>query len=99
MYAYSVQKCIGQYIAVLGGVDAVVLTAGLGENSSTVRELIFKDLEPMGMKIDPELNEVRGPEREISAADSKVKILVIPTNEELAIAQDTYDLVTAARNA
>ena len=53
----------------------------------------------MGMKIDPELNEVRGPEREISAADSKVKILVIPTNEELAIAQDTYDLVTAARNA
>ena len=99
MYAYSVQKCIGQYIAVLGGVDAVVLTAGLGENSSVVRELIFKGLEPMGMKIDPELNEVRGPEREISAADSKVKILVIPTNEELAIAQDTYDLVTAARNA
>ena len=99
MYAYSVQKCIGQYIAVLGGVDAVVLTAGLGENSSTVRELIFKDLEPMGMKIDPELNAVRGPEREISAADSKVKLLVIPTNEELAIAQDTYDLVMAARNA
>ena len=99
MYAYSVQKCIGQYIAVLGGVDAIVLTAGLGENSSTVRELIFKDLEPLGMKLDPELNAVRGPEREISAADSKVRILVIPTNEELAIAQDTYDLVTAAKNA
>ncbi len=99
MYAYSVQKFIGQYIAVLGGVDAIVLTAGLGENSALVRKMIFDDLEPLGIKIDPELNEVRGPEREISAADSNVRVLVIPTNEELAIARDTYELVTAARKA
>ena len=99
MYAYSVQKYIGQYIAVMGGVDVVVLTAGLGENSSVVRDLIFKGLEPLGMKIDAEKNAVRGPERSIAAEDSKVEILVIPTNEELAIARDTYDLVMAAKNA
>ena len=76
----------------MGGVDAIVFTAGIGENSISLREKICEGLEYMGVKMDAEKNNVRGKEVEVSAADSKVKIFVIPTNEELMIAMDTAAL-------
>ncbi len=93
MYSNSAKKYIGQYIAVMGGVDAIVLTAGVGENCEKMRRMIFAGLQPLGIKIDPEKNKLRGHEREISTDDSAVRIVVIPTNEELAIARDTLALV------
>ena len=93
MYSNSVKKYIGQYIAVMGGVDAIVLTAGVGENCDKMRRMIFAGLQPLGIKIDPEKNKLRGHEREISTDDSEVRIIVIPTNEEYMIARDTYQLV------
>ncbi len=93
MYSNSVKKYIGQYIAVMGGVDAIVLTAGVGENCEKMRRMIFAGLQPLGIKIDPEKNKLRGHEREISTDDSAVRIVVIPTNEEYMIARDTYQLV------
>ncbi len=89
----SEKKYIGQYIAVMGGVDAIVLTAGVGENCEKMRRMIFAGLQPLGIKIDPEKNKLRGHEREISTDDSAVRIVVIPTNEEYMIARDTYQLV------
>ena len=86
------KKYIGQYIAVMGGVDAIVLTAGVGENGCTNRAAICEGLEFLGVKLDPERNKVRGEEALISADDSRVKVWVIPTNEELMIAQDTAAL-------
>ena len=93
MYSNSAKKYIGQYIAVMGGVDAIVLTAGVGENSASQRLDIASGLEFMGVKMDAEANNVRGKEVVISAADSKVKVLLIPTNEELMIAMDTAAIV------
>lgn len=93
MYSNSVKKYIGQYIAVMGGVDVVVLTAGIGENSDEVRRLIFAGLQPLGMELDFERNKARGGEREISTDDSAVQILVIPTDEEYMIARDTFEIV------
>ncbi len=93
MYSNSVKKYIGQYTAVMGGVDAIVLTAGVGENCEKMRRMIFAGLQPLGIKIDPEKNKLRGHEREISTDDSAVRIVVIPTNEEYMIARDTYQLV------
>lgn len=93
MYSNSAKKYIGQYIAVMGGVDAVVLTAGVGENCEKMRRMIFAGLQPLGIKIDHEKNKLRGSEREISTDDSAVRIVVIPTNEEYMIARDTYQLV------
>ena len=93
MYSNSVKKYIGQYTAVMGGVDAIVLTAGVGENCEKMRRMIFAGLQPLGIKIDPERNKLRGSEREISTDDSVVRIVVIPTNEEYMIARDTYQLV------
>ena len=93
MYSNSAKKYIGQYIAVMGGVDAIVLTAGVGENCEKMRRMIFAGLQPLGIKIDPEKNKLRGHEREISTDDSAVRIVVIPTNEEYMIARDTYQLV------
>lgn len=93
MYSNSVKKYIGQYMAVMGGVDAIVLTAGVGENCDKMRRLIFEGLQPLGIILDEEKNRLRGFEREISTDDSTVKIIVIPTNEEYMIARDTYDLV------
>ncbi len=93
MYSNSAKKYIGQYIAVMGGVDAIVLTAGVGENCEKMRRMIFAGLQPLGIKIDPEKNKRRGAEREISTDDSAVRIVVIPTNEEYMIARDTYQLV------
>ena len=76
----------------MGGVDAVVFTAGLGENSPTTREAICQGLEFMGIKVDSEKNNVRGKSVEVSTSDATVKVFVIPTNEELMIARDTKTL-------
>ncbi len=94
MYSNSAKKYIGQYIAVMGGVDAIVLTAGVGENCDKMRRMIFAGLQPLGSKIDLEKNRagLRG-EREISTDDSEVRIVIIPTAEEARIARDTYQLV------
>ncbi|HIS40366.1 MAG TPA: acetate kinase [Candidatus Aphodovivens avistercoris] len=93
MYSYSVKKYIGQYIAVMGGVDAIVLTAGVGENCEKMRRMIFSGLQPLGIVLDEERNRLRGGERVISTDDSPVSILVVPTNEEYMIARDTFELV------
>ncbi len=89
MFAYRVRNFIGSYTAAMGGVDAIVFTAGLGENSITMREKICTGLEFLGTKIDPVKNNVRGKAQEISVDGAQVKIFVIPTNEELVIARDT----------
>ena len=93
MFNYGVKKLIGAYAAAMGGVDAIIFTAGVGENSAGQRLDIAGGLEFMGVKMDAEANKVRGKETVISAADSKVKVLLIPTNEELMIALDTAALV------
>ncbi len=92
MFMYQTKAYIASYAAALGGVDAIVFTAGVGENSPEVREGAVKGMEFMGIKMDTEKNKIRGTV-DISAADSKTKILVIPTNEELMIAKDTAELV------
>ena len=89
VFAYTVRKYIGSYVAAMGGVDAIVFTAGLGENSSHMRDYICNGLEYLGTRIDHTRNNVRGQEQEISVEGSKVKIFVVPTNEELMIARDT----------
>lgn len=93
MFTYSVKKLIGAYAAAMGGVDAVVFTAGVGENDATSRAAIVDGLGFLGIKIDAEANKVRGKAVDVSAADATVKTLVIPTNEELMIALDTQKLV------
>ena len=95
MYSNSVKKYIGSYIAVMGGVDAIVLTAGIGENCDKMRRYIFAGLQPLGIILDEAKNKERGFEREISSDKSAVKIIIIPTNEEYMIARDTYDIVAA----
>ncbi len=94
MLVYGIRKYIGAYAAAMGGVDAIVFTAGIGENGVELREKVMEGFEYMGAKLDPEKNKVRGEERDVSAEDSKVKVLVIPTNEEIVIARDTLELVT-----
>ena len=89
IFAYKVRKYIGGYVAAMGGVDAIVFTAGLGENSPFMREKICNGLEFLGTRIDPELNKIRGKAREISVKRARTKIFVVPTNEELVIARDT----------
>jgi len=96
MYSNSVKKYIGQYIAVMGGVDAIVLTAGVGENCDKMRRMIFAGLQPLGIVLDREKNRLTEGEREISTDDSQVQILVIPTNEEYMIARDTYEILHEA---
>ena len=93
LFAYSVKKYIGSYAAAMGGVDAIIFTAGVGENDGACRMAIASGLEFMGVRMDPDANAVRGKEAVISAIDSKVKVLLIPTNEELMIALDTAALV------
>ena len=92
-FAYRVAKYIGAYTAAMNGVDGICFTAGLGENSALVRSMICEYLGYLGVKLDQEQNEKRGEDLVISTADSNTKILVIPTNEELAIARETYALV------
>ena len=91
-FAYEVRKYVGAYAAAMGGVDAVIFTAGVGENDKVIRAMACQGLEFMGLKLDAAANDVRGKETVISAADSKVKVLLIPTNEELMIAIDTAEL-------
>lgn len=93
MYEYRILKYIGAYAAVLDGVDIIVFTAGVGENQCDLRERICKHLGYLGVTFDNEANKVRGEEVVISAPDSKVKVVVIPTDEELVIAEDTAQLV------
>ncbi|CCU79646.1 Acetate kinase [Halanaerobium saccharolyticum subsp. saccharolyticum DSM 6643] len=94
IFNYRVKKYIGSYSAAMGGVDAVVFTAGIGENAIETREEILADLEYMGIKIDKEANDIRGKAQIITTDDSKVKAMVIPTNEELVIAKDTKAIVS-----
>ncbi len=91
-FAYEVRKYVGAYAAAMGGVDAVIFTAGVGENDKAIRAMVCQGLDFMGLKLDGAANDVRGKETVISAADSKVKVLLIPTNEELMIAIDTAEL-------
>ncbi len=91
-FCYEVGKYVGAYAAALNGLDCLVFTAGVGENGPETRADICSYLEFMGVKLDPEANQVRGKECKISAPDSKVQVWVIPTNEELMIAQDTAEL-------
>lgn len=93
VFAYRVAKYIGSYAAAMNGVDAIAFTAGIGENTELVRGKILAYLEYLGITVDKEANKVHGEERVISTADSKVKVCVIPTNEELAIARETVALV------
>ena len=93
-FAYEVRKYVGAYAAAMGGVDAVIFTAGVGENDAGVRADVCRGLDFMGVKLDADANNVRGKETEISAADSPVKVLLIPTNEELMIAMDTASIVS-----
>ena len=92
-YAYRVAKYIGAYAVAMQGVDAVVFTAGVGENNKEVREKVVSYLSFFDVKLDEEKNKLRGEEVTISTDDSKVKVMVIPTNEELAIARETVALV------
>jgi acetate kinase len=92
MFAYSVKRYVGAYAAAMGGVDAIVFTAGIGENTAMMRAAITDGLDFMGIKVDPELNKVRGEEKDISAEGATVRTLVIPTDEEMMIALDTARL-------
>ena len=92
VFAHKVRFYIGAYIAEMNGVDAIVFTAGVGENDVYMRDIICTNLGNLGIKLDPIKNKVRGKETEISTEDSKVKLFLIPTNEELMIARDTYNI-------
>ena len=92
-YVYRVAKYIGSYTAAMNGVDAIAFTAGVGENDRAIREEICSYLGYLGVVIDDEANSKRGFDNMISAPESKVKVCVIPTNEELAIARETKALV------
>jgi len=96
MFGYRNRKYVGSYLAILGRVDALVFTAGIGENDPVARELTCRGLEHLGIKLDHELNLApnRGP-RDIAAAESPVRVLVIPTNEELEIARQTAAVLSA----
>ena len=93
IFEYKIRTTIGAYAAAMGGVDAIVFTAGVGENGPETREKCLEGLEFLGVEIDREANNVRGKVREISKAGCKVKAFVIPTNEELVIARDTLELI------
>ncbi len=89
---YVAKKNLGSYMTIMNGIDAIIFTAGLGENAIELREAICKNLDHLGVEFDSEANKCRGKEQLISTKDSKVKVYVIPTNEELVIAQDTFKL-------
>jgi acetate kinase len=96
VFAHRVKFYIGAYIAELNGADAIVFTAGVGENDIGMRALILQEMDHLGIRLDEQANDVRGKERIISTEDSKVKVLLVPTNEELMIARDTYHIVSGA---
>ena len=93
MFCHQLVKYIGGFAAAMGGVDAVIFTGGIGENNPQYRTRIAEKLAFLGVTIDEEKNALRGEEADITTPDSKVKLFVIPTNEELMIARDTYDLI------
>lgn len=93
VFRYRVIKYIGAYAAAMNGVDAIAFTAGLGENNGLMRELVCESLGYLGVKIDKEANNIRSKLALVSTPDSKVKVFVVPTNEELAIARDTLELI------
>lgn len=93
VFSYRVAKYVGSYAAAMKGVDLIAFTAGIGENDAVVREMVSEQLEFLGFTLDKAANNVRGEEKEISTPDSNVKVFVIPTNEELAIARETVALV------
>lgn len=92
-FVYRVAKYIGAYVAAMNGVDAITFTAGVGENDAAIRKAVCEYLGYLGVTVDEEANNIRGEEVQISATDSKVKVFAIPTNEELAIARETRDLI------
>lgn len=94
MYVRRIVDYIAKYYVLLGGADAIIFTAGVGENSDLIRKQIMERLEVLGVKIDEEANKVRGEEKLVSTSDSKVACYVIPTNEEVMIARDTYHLAS-----
>ncbi len=94
IFAYQIRKFIGAYACAMGGLDAVVFTAGIGENNSVMRTNVCKKLDFLGIEIDEEKNKIRGEEVDISTPDAKVRTLVIPTNEEFAIAKETQKLLS-----
>ena len=94
MQRYQILKVVGSYIAAMGGVDAIAFTGGIGENDPALRAYVCENLAYMGIKCNDEANAVRGKEIKISTDDSKVNVYVIPTNEELAIARDTKNLIS-----
>ncbi len=94
MWTYTVQKYIGSYIAAMNGCDAIIFTAGIGENHVRARKWVCEGLSYFGIKIDDERNNCFGEERKVSTDDSKIQVWVIPTNEELAIARDTLEIAT-----
>ena len=93
MYVNSIVKYIAQYYVLLGHVDAIAFTAGIGENSPETRAAIIEKLACLGIKIDPDANNIRGKFAKISTDDSSVEVYVVPTNEEFMIAKETYKLV------
>jgi acetate kinase len=93
IFCYRVKKYIGEYAAVMDGTDVVIFTAGIGENNTLVRKKVLTGMDYMGIEIDWQKNETKGKEIDISASNSRVKTLVIPTNEELAIARETLRLI------
>ena len=99
MMTYRLKKYIGAYAAAMGGVDTVVFTAGVGENSADTRARILRGLEFMGITCDEEKNRFSGEERIISRDGAPVTVMVVPTNEELMIAQDTFALVAQEKSA
>jgi len=98
VFCYRIKKYIGAYTAALGGLDAVVFTGGIGENSSEVRKEVLSNLEVLGIELDEEKNLMKDGERVITKDNSKVKVFVIPTNEELVIALDTAQIVNEIKS-
>ena len=96
-FCYRVAKYVGSYVAAMNGVDAITFTGGIGENADVVRAKVLSYLGYLGIKMDPEMNKKRGENFVLSTEDSRVKVAVIPTNEELAICRETVELVTAAK--
>jgi acetate kinase len=94
MYEYRIRKYIGSYIAAMNGVDAIVFTAGIGENTPSLRTALVANLPYLGITLDEEQNKKRGEDIEISTPDSRVRVFVIPTDEELVIARDTASIVS-----
>jgi acetate kinase len=94
IFAYRVKNYIGSYMAAMNGADAIIFTGGIGENDAVIRSKILEDMDFFGIAVDSEKNSVRGKEIDISAAGAKIKTLIIPTNEELAIARETLKLIS-----